>query len=95
MNRISFFFKEAIRSIGRNPIPSFAALMAVLITVLVLGIFIPAVQLANGAADDVRGRIGVNVFMKTNADQSDVAAVKTRLESSTPHVKSVEFVSKA
>ena len=55
MNRISFFFKEAIRSIGRNPIPSFAALMAVLITVLVLGIFIPAVQLANGAADDVRG----------------------------------------
>ncbi|MFA4927821.1 MAG: permease-like cell division protein FtsX [Patulibacter sp.] len=95
MNRITFFFKEAIRSIGRNPIPSFAALMAVLITVLVLGIFIPAVQLANGAADDVRGRIGVNVFMKTNADEAAVAQVQQRLQSSTPHVKSVEFVSKA
>lgn len=95
MNRISFFFKEAVRSIGRNPIPSFAALIAVLITVLVLGIFIPAVQLANGAADDVRGRISVNVFMKTDATKSEVAAVKSHLESNTPHVKNVEFVSKA
>ncbi len=95
MNRISFFFKEAIRSIGRNPIPSFAALMAVLITVLVLGIFIPAVQLANGAADDVRGRIGVNVFMKTNAEKDQVTRVQQHLETSIPHVKNVEFVSKA
>lgn len=95
MNRVTFFFKEALRSIGRNPIPSFAALMAVLITVLVLGIFIPAVQLANGAADDVRGRVSVNVFMKTTADKAEVARVAARLKNDTPHVKSVEFVSKA
>jgi cell division transport system permease protein len=95
MNRVTFFLKEALRSIGRNPIPSFAALMAVLITTLVLGIFIPAVQLANGAAADVRERIQVNVFMKTNATKADVARVQERLQNDTPHVKSVVFVSKA
>lgn len=94
MNRVSFFLKEALRSIGRNPIPSFAALMAVLITTLVLGIFIPAVQLANGAAADVRDRIQVNVFMKTNATSADVARVRTRLQNDTPHVKKVTYVSK-
>jgi len=94
MNRVSFFFKEAIRSIGRNPIPSFAALMAVLITVLVLGVFIPAVQLANGAADDVRGRVQVSVFMDKKASKADVARVAQRLRTDTPHVKDVKFVSK-
>ncbi|WP_210494029.1 permease-like cell division protein FtsX [Patulibacter sp. SYSU D01012] len=95
MNRVTFFLKEALRSIGRNPIPSFAALMAVLITTLVLGIFIPAVQLANGAAADVRDRIQVNVFMKTNATKADVQRVQARLQNDTPHVKSVQYVSKA
>ncbi|MEV4418445.1 permease-like cell division protein FtsX [Patulibacter sp. NPDC049589] len=94
MNRVSFFLKEALRSIGRNPIPSFAALMAVLITTLVLGIFIPAVQLANGAAADVRDRIQVNVFMKTNATKADVARVQTLIQK-TEHVKSYKLVSKA
>ncbi|EHN12942.1 Cell division protein FtsX [Patulibacter medicamentivorans] len=93
MNRVSFFFKEALRSIGRNPIPSFAALMAVLITVLVLGVFIPAVQLANGAADDVRSRVQVSVFMDKKATKADVARVEQRLQR-TEHVKSVKFVSK-
>lgn len=95
MNRVTFFLKEALRSIGRNPIPSFAALMAVLITTLVLGIFIPAVQLANGAAADVRERIQVNVFMKTNATKADVARVQQRLQNDTPYVKNVVYVSKA
>ncbi|WP_026911474.1 permease-like cell division protein FtsX [Patulibacter minatonensis] len=94
MNRVSFFLKEALRSIGRNPIPSFAALMAVLITTLVLGIFIPAVQLANGAAADVRDRIQVNVFMKTNATKADNDRVQA-LIAKTEHVKAVKFVSKA
>ena len=94
MNQVSFFLKEAFRSIGRNPIPSFAALMAVLITTLVLGIFIPAVQLANGAAADVRDRIQVNVFMKTNATKADISRVEQRLKG-TEHVKGYTFVSKA
>src|SRR5256885_4967372 len=48
------FVKEALRSIRRNPIPSFAAMASVLVTLLVLGVFIPMVQATTGAANTVR-----------------------------------------
>ena len=50
-----FFVKEALRSIRRNPIPSFAAMASMLVTLLVLGVFIPMVQATTGAANTVRG----------------------------------------
>jgi cell division transport system permease protein len=49
--RAGFFVKEAFRSISRNAIPSFAAMASVLVTVLVLGVFIPVVQATTGAAN--------------------------------------------
>ena len=39
-----------------------------LVTLLVLGVFIPIVQATTGAANEVRGRVLVNVYLKTNAD---------------------------
>ena len=41
----------------RNAAPSFAALATVLVTMLVLGVFIPIVQATNGAANSVRSRV--------------------------------------
>ena len=55
--RLGFFLKEALRSMRRNVVPSFAAVATVLVTVLVLGVFIPIVQATTGAANDVRGRV--------------------------------------
>ncbi|MEA2278455.1 MAG: hypothetical protein QOC78_3415, partial [Solirubrobacteraceae bacterium] len=40
---IGFFSREALRSMRRNAVPSFAAMAAVVVTVLVLGVFIPVV----------------------------------------------------
>ena len=54
---------------SRNAVPSFAAMASVLVTVLVLGVFIPVVQATTGAANDVRGRVLVNVYMKSNSEQ--------------------------
>ncbi len=51
----------------RNAVPSFAALASVLVTTLVLGVFIPVVQATNGAANDVRGRVLVDVDLTTSA----------------------------
>src|SRR5215471_5466199 len=90
----SFFFREAMRSIKRNPIPSFAAVAAVLVTLLVLGVFIPIVQAANGAADTVSKRVQLDVFMKHAATSNDNARVRREILD-TPHVKKVVFVSKA
>jgi cell division transport system permease protein len=92
--RIGFFLREAVRATRRSAAPSFAALATVLVTLLVLGVFIPIVQATNGAADSVRSRVEVDVYMKTNATQADDARVRQELLN-VPHVKSVQFVSKA
>jgi cell division transport system permease protein len=92
--RVGFFLREAIRSMRRSAAPSFAALATVLVTMLVLGVFIPIVQATNGAANSVRGRVMVDVYMKTNATAADDARVRGELLGVT-HVKSVQFVSKA
>ena len=92
--RIGFFLREAVRSMGRNAVPSFAAMASVLVTVLVLGMFIPVVQATTGAANDVRGRVLVNVYLKTTAKQGDVDRVKNALDTKVAHVGSVQYVSK-
>jgi cell division transport system permease protein len=91
----AFFIKEAMRSISRNAIPSFAAMASVLVTVLVLGVFIPVVQATTGAANEVRGRVLVDVYLKKDAKQADIARVQALLNDKVDHVGKVEFVSKA
>jgi len=91
---LGFFAREALRSMKRNAVPSFAAMAAVIVTVLVLGVFIPVVQATTGAANEVRSRVLVDVYMKTTASRADVERVRGLLTERTKHVKSVEFVSK-
>jgi cell division transport system permease protein len=91
--RIGFFLREAMRAVRRNAAPSFAALATVVVTMLVLGVFIPIVQATNSAANSVRGRVLVDVYMKTNATAADESRVRGELLA-IPHVKSVEFESK-
>jgi len=92
---VGFFVREALRSMRRNAVPSFAAMAAVVVTVLVLGVFIPVVQATTGAANEVRGRVLVDVYMQTTASPADVERVRSLLTAHTPHVKNVDFVSKA
>lgn len=91
--RLGFFAREASRSLRRNAAPSFAALATILLTMLVLGVFIPIVQATTGAANDVRQRVLVNVYLKADATQQDIDRVRETLLG-TPGVKRVEFISK-
>ncbi|HYM45121.1 MAG TPA: permease-like cell division protein FtsX [Solirubrobacteraceae bacterium] len=91
--RPGFFLKESFRSIRHNAVPSFAAFASVLVTTLVLGVFIPVVQATNGAANDVRGRVLVDVDLSTSATPAEEARVRGELGRA-PHVKSVQFVSR-
>ena len=63
--KIGFFIREALRALKRNAVPSFAAMATVLVTVLVLGVFIPVVQATTGAANEVRGSVIANVYLVT------------------------------
>ena len=92
--QFGFFLREALRAMRRNAAPSFAALATVLVTMLVVGVFIPAVEVTNAAANNVRGRLIVDVYMKTNATPADDARVEREIKG-LAHVKSVQFVSKA
>jgi cell division transport system permease protein len=89
----AFFLKEATRSMRRNAVPSFAALASVLVTTLVLGVFIPVVQATNGAANDIRSRVLVDVDLSPGASSAEVARVKSELQRA-PHIKGIQFVSK-
>ncbi len=89
-----FFFREAIRALKRNAVPSFAAVATVLVTVLILGVFIPMVQATTGAANEVRDKVIADVYMVSNAKQADVDRVQKIIETQVPHVRKVQFVSK-
>ncbi len=91
--RIGFFLREAVRATRRSAAPSFAAMATVLVTMLVLGVFIPIVQATNGAAASVRSRVLVDVYMKSGATPAQEARVRRELLN-VPHVRSIQFVSK-
>jgi cell division transport system permease protein len=92
--RFGFFFREALRALRRNAVPSFAAVATVLVTVLVLGVFIPVVQATTGAANEIRGKVLVDVYLKNDATKADIARVRERIENQTPGVGRAEFISK-
>jgi cell division transport system permease protein len=92
--RIGFFLREAVRATRRSSASSFAALATVLVTMLMLGVFIPIVQATNGAANTVRSRVEVDVYFKAGATKADEARVRRKI-AAIPHVKRIAFVSKA
>ena len=91
--RLGFFVKEAFRALKRSAAPSLAALLTVLLTALVLGVFIPIVQATTGTANEVRSRVVVDVFLKTDATRTDVENTRAAILTS-PNVEKVDFISK-
>src|SRR5207302_1869873 len=58
------------------------------------GVFIPAVEVTNDAANTVRSRLIVDVYMKSDATPAAVARVKREILR-IAHVRQVRFESKA
>src|SRR5436305_10272400 len=83
-----------MRAMRRNAAPTFAALATVLVTMLVVGVFIPAVEVTNDAANTVRGRLIVDVYMRSSSSTADDSRVRKELLA-VPHVKAIQFESKA
>jgi len=91
--RAAFFIKEAFRSLSRNAAPSVAAVLTVLITALVLGVFIPIVQATTGTANSIRGKLVVDVFAKDGATLDQLHQLRDAL-AATPNVKKIQFITK-
>jgi cell division transport system permease protein len=91
--RLSFFLREALRGLRRSSAPALAALLTVLLTAVVLGVFIPIVQATTGTANEVRSRVVVDVYVAESATQKEIADLEKKIAGTT-NVKSVEFISK-
>jgi cell division transport system permease protein len=91
--RIGFFLKEALRSLKRNAAPSTAAVLTVLITTLVLGVFIPIVQATTGTANSIRGKVVVDIYAKDSANLNQLHELRDAL-ATTPNVKKIQFITK-
>jgi cell division transport system permease protein len=91
--KLGFFLKEAFRALRRSAAPSFAAMLTILITALVLGVFIPVVQATTGTANQVRGRVVVDVFVKDTATDVQKAQLRSTLIA-LPAVKNVQYIPK-
>jgi cell division transport system permease protein len=91
--RFGFFLREALRGLRRSSAPALAALLTVLLTALVLGVFIPIVQATTGTANEVRGRVVLDVYIKREANPAERSELQRALEG-TSNVKSVVFISK-
>jgi cell division transport system permease protein len=89
-----FFLREAVRGLSRNSAPALAALLTVLLTALVLGVFIPIVQATTGTAEEVRDRVVVDVFVKDGTTAAERAQLRGAIER-TSNVEEVQFISKA
>ena len=92
--QLGFFLKEAFRGLSRNSAPALAALLTVMLTALVLGVFIPIQQATTGTANEVRNRVVVDVYLKGEATPGERKELRGALEDTT-NVKSVDFISKA
>jgi cell division transport system permease protein len=90
---LGFFIRESLRAMRRNAAPSFAALATITVTLIVVGVFVPIVQATQGAANSVRSRVLVDVYMQKNATSADDARTLNKLQR-LPHVSKVIFVSK-
>src|SRR6185437_6172848 len=91
--RFGFFLKESLRALTRNAAPSLAAMLTVILTALVLGLFIPVVQATTGTANRVRHRVVVNVYLANGITQEQQTAVHNKLIG-LPNSKDVQFISK-
>ena len=91
--RVGFFLKEAFRSLSRNAAPSLAAVLTVVITALVLGVFIPIVQATTGTANSIRGKVVVDIYAKDSATLKELHELRGAL-ATTPNVKKIQFITK-
>lgn len=91
--RARFFFSEAFNSLARNWVMSVASVVTVLISMIILGLGIIFFLNFNFVVDDVRGKMGIEVFIKNTATEEEIAELNDRIEAM-PEVASVEFIDK-
>jgi cell division transport system permease protein len=93
VGRIFFFIAEALRALRRSSAPSLAAIVTVVMTTLLLGVFIPVIKASSTTTENVQSQLSLRVFMVADATPKQTKAVQKKINK-IPHVKSTDYVSK-
>jgi cell division transport system permease protein len=93
MGRIFFFIAEALRALRRSAAPSLAAIVTVVLTTLLLGVFIPVIRASSTTNENVRSQLALRVFLTTDASKRQALAVRKKIDA-IPHVARTEYISK-
>jgi len=91
--RIVYFFEEALNSFRHNWVMSFAAILVVLVSVLLVGSFLIMGHMVGRVATGIEDKIEIDVYLKDSAPQEQIYAIERKIKAF-KEVESVEFVSK-
>jgi cell division transport system permease protein len=92
VGRIVFFVSEAFRALRRSAAPSLAAIVTVVLTTLLLGVFVPVIKASSATNENVRSQLALNVFLTADASKAQVTATQKKLRA-IRHVARVHYIS--
>jgi cell division transport system permease protein len=93
VGRIFFFIAEALRALRRSSAPSLAAIVTVVMTTLLLGVFIPVIRASSTTTENVQEQLSLRVFMFADATKKQTKAAQKKIDK-IPHVERTQYVSK-
>ena len=89
---VRFFIVEAVRSMRTNIAISVAAIVTVLLTVFILGAFIPSFLYVQSTLNAEKSRVDIKAYLRNDATVDEVNAFQAKIRT-TPHVSDVKYVS--
>lgn len=93
LNTLTYYWREALQSIGRNSWLSVASVGTVAVSLLIVGIFALLAINANEFARGLESGLEVRVILKEGQTRDSIRKIKLDIEKQ-PGVSVVEFVSK-
>jgi cell division transport system permease protein len=93
VGRVMFFIVESLRALRRSAAPSLAAIVTVVLTTLLLGVFIPVIKASSTTNENVRAQLALRVFLDKRVSKHEAIAVRKRI-ARIPHVARTQYVSK-
>jgi len=91
VSRIFFFIAEAFRALRRSASPSLAAIVTVVMTTLLLGVFIPVIKASSTTTSNVQKQLALYVYMHADATKKQALAAQKKIDK-VQNVKRTDFV---
>lgn len=91
--RVSWFFSEAVKSMIRNTLMTFTAIITIALSLFIVGLFIFASVTINNTIGSFEKQVEIEVFLKDEASPDKVQELQDQINS-WQEVESVTYISK-